>query len=480
MKQDIKIKQIIENYQKNPNEFFLDVLGAEAWEIQQKIAEVITNFSRITIRSCHASGKTWLAGRLALWFLYCHPRSIVITTAPTFRQVEEVLWREIRTAYANAKIRLGGTLLKTKLDLRDDWFAIGLSTDHPEQFQGFHAEHILIIADEASGVPEPIFQAIEGIMASGKAKLILIGNPTKLTGYFADSFKDPRFKPFHISAFDTPNIKAKQLIYQGLINLDWVEDMRRKYGEDSDVYRVRVLGEFPKAESDTLIPLEDIERAMKREVEAEGEKVMGVDVARFGDDKSVILVRQGKKVLEIRKTQKQDTMAISGEVIAMIRKHGINPANVNIDVVGLGAGVVDRLREQGFKINGVNVGEKAKNEEQYANLRAELYDKVKQEIKEIALLEDEDFYQLANIKYKFNSAGKLQIESKEEMKKRGLTSPDIADALCLSFATELGISRIPSFLQYAKKIEQEMPKTPKELTIEDLQKMFREGRFFIQ
>jgi hypothetical protein len=213
--------------------------------------------------------------------------------------------------------------------------------------------------------------------------------------------------------------------------------MKSYYGEDSDVYRVRVLGEFPKADVDSLISVDEVYKAIQREVTVvpQWEKKMGVDVARFGDDRTAILVRQMEKVIRKEIFFGLDTMQITGHVLRIAKEEVVRPDNISVDVIGIGAGVVDRLREQGWHVEGVNVGEQAADHEHYANARAELYVKVKEWLKTGSFPKDDDFYELANVKYKFNSKGQLQIESKDDMKKRGLASPDVADALMLTFAS---------------------------------------------
>lgn len=431
-----QIKTTLRNYRKNPNRFFINILGVEPWEKQQEINNLIARYKRITVRSCHASGKTWDISRIVAWWLTCFSNSICITTAPTFRQVEQIIWRNIRTAHTNSKIPLGGELLKTRWDFAEDWFAVGLSTDEPEAFQGFHGKYIMIIVDEASGVDEKTYEAIEGILAGGKAKLVLIGNPTRLVGSFAQAFKSKSYKKIHISGFDTPNVKENKIVIPGLMNPEYPKEMEEKYGKDSDIYRVKVLGEFPKEESDTVISLEDVEGAMKREAKPEGTKIGACDVARFGDDLTVLGVRQGNKVYNIKKLSKRTTMAVSGEIIAFLKDNDIKPENFRVDVIGIGAGVVDRLHEQGYDVIGVNVGLPPTDPETYANLRAEgYYDIIRKEIKNLDLPDDDDWLQLANIKYLYNSKGQLKIESKEDMKKRGLKSPDLADMLLLTYVT---------------------------------------------
>lgn len=431
-------QQIIELQEKirnNPVFFSEEVLKSPLWEKEREILEAIRDNSEVSVRSCHASGKTYTAARIVNWWMCSWNDAVVITTAPTFRQVEQLLWREIRSSVSGKFIYPENSVLNTRIDLGDKWFALGLSADKAEQFQGFHSPHLLVVVDEASGVSEDIYTAIDGITPT---KILLIGNPTQNTGRFASSFKSLNVKKIQISAFDTPNLVEQRVVIPGLISASDVERFKTHYGEASDIYRVRVLGEFPLSDADALISVDDVYKAIHREVtiQSQWEKKIGVDVARFGDDRTAIVVRQMEKVIRKEVFSSLDTMQITGNVLKIARDEQIKPENIYVDVIGIGAGVVDRLREQGWRVSGVNVGEKAEDQEHYMNLRAELYaGKVKEWIQTADIPEDDDFYELANIKYKFTSTGKLQIESKEDMKKRGLHSPDVADALMLTFSS---------------------------------------------
>ncbi len=428
---------------EDPKWFVENVLGGQLWEKELEILDSVKNHRDTAVRSCHASGKTFTAARIANWWLCSYTDSVVITTAPTFRQVKEILWREIRSAVAGKHIYPENAVLDTQINLGENWFALGLSTDRSDQFQGFHSPHLLFIGDESSGIPEEIFQAVDGLAPE---KTLLLGNPLHNQGTFADSFKRDGVSKIHISAFDTPNIKAGSRMIPGLITTEDVNTIKQKYGEDSDVYRVRVLGEFPLQDSDSLIGVDAVAKAMEREVSVlpQWEKKMGVDPARFGDDRTVILVRQMEKVIRKDVFVSLDTMAITGHVLNIAKEEFVKGENINVDEIGIGAGIVDRLREQGWRVNGVNVGTKAEDDEHYANLRAELYDaKVKPWLKTGSLPKDDDFYELANIRYKFNSTGKLILEKKEDMKKRGLPSPDVADALSLTFASSQEMFSMP-------------------------------------
>ncbi|NPV44817.1 MAG: AAA family ATPase [Firmicutes bacterium] len=431
-------KMVLDRARQDPVFFVRQVLGGDPWEKQEEILEAVRDHKRVAVRACHGVGKTKVAAWVALWFLYTHPNSKVITTAPTWHQVENLLWREIHAAHAASRIPLGGKVLQTQIELGKQWFALGLSTDKPERFQGFHAEHILLIVDEASGVEQYIFDAAEGFLTSTGAKLLLIGNPTQLSGEFYNAFRSPLYHKIHISAFDSPNLKAGKIVRPYLVTPEWVEDKRLKWGETSPMWYSRVLGEFPEQGDDTLIPLAWIEAAQQRWfAEQDGGPIeLGVDVARYGSDSTVIVVRKGNKASIVAQIYGQDTMEVTGRVIDALRQTGASVAKV--DEIGIGAGVVDRLKEQRYPVQGMNTSEAAYDKERFANKRAEWYWGLRERFQsgDVAIpLDDELASQLASLKYKFDSRGRIQIESKEELRKRGLPSPDKADALMLAFAS---------------------------------------------
>jgi hypothetical protein len=296
----------------------------------------------------------------------------------------------------------------------------------------------MVIFDEASGISPKIYEAALGALAGGEiVRFVLIGNPTQNSGPFYDAFKDPDYSKIHISAFDTPNVQAKQQIIPGLVTWDWVERLRKKYGEDSDLYRVRVLGNFPLHASDTLISIDLVERAFNadRELHNQDDERIGLDPARFGDDDSAFVHRQGNKAKVLEVVNGNDTMTLAGKCVVYLRDHP--KASLWIDVIGLGAGIFDRLREQpsiASRVFGVNSAGSPRDETEYLNIRAESWGNVRDWLRDAVLEKHDDFYELAQPKYKITSAGKLQLESKEDMKKRGVASPNVGDALALTLS----------------------------------------------
>lgn len=437
------IGKLSTKFQDDPELFFNDYLGVDLWEKEKEIVKSIWENRKTTIRSCHGSGKTFTVARSALAFMYSFPPAVVINTAPTARQVQNQFWREFRAAHNRAKVPLGGDLLKTQFNLDEDWFAMGFSTsqgandDFADKFQGWHGKNMLFVVDEASGVSEAILEAIDGAMSGGLiVRLVYIGNPTRRTGSFHSSFTNKGFNKIHISAFDIPNVKEKRVVVPGLTTHEWVEEMREKYGEDSDVWRVRVLGEFPIHESDTLIGIDTIERAMECDRENYGEEeALGVDPARFGTNFSAWVYRKGNFAKIVKKMQSSDLMTVAGETARMLKEN--KNLKAYIDIVGLGAGVYDRLKEQNdisSRVFGVNSAQPAKDKEKHKNVRIESWEAVKDWLKDANLEKSEEWYQLAQVKYKITSTGQLQLESKEDMEKRGIQSPDVADALALTLS----------------------------------------------
>ncbi|MBI3912530.1 MAG: hypothetical protein HY320_16545 [Armatimonadetes bacterium] len=441
-----------------PVDFVREVLGGEPWLRQAEILEALRDEGRVTVRSAHGVGKTWVAACASLWFLYTRLPVAVLTTAPTHRQVREILWREIRRLHRQSRKRgraLPGKCLETALRVNEDCFALGLSTDEADRFQGFHALHVLVVVDEAAGVPEEIYEAIDGVLTTDDARLLLIGNPTHAHGRFYQSHRQPGWRKFVISALDCPNLQGVNLDdlttdpdptpRPGLVTARWVRERRAEWGEDSLLYQTRVLGNFPEQEEDALIPLAWIEAAVTRGSRKLSERVapgceglveMGVDLARFGTCESVAYVRQGPDVVAAAYWRKEDLMQSTGRVAELIRRY--RPAWVKVDAVGVGAGVADRLHELGHTgVLEVNGGRAASDPERFAWLRDELYFALRDRFRDgaISLPEDDRLVaQLAALRYSYTSRGQQRVESKDEMRERGLPSPDRADALALCFA----------------------------------------------
>lgn len=448
-------QKLVDRGHRDPVWWCREVLGYEPWSLQERILESVRDNPETSVASCHGAGKTSIAARSALWFLYNHRPSVVLTTAPSNRQVRGLLWKEIGVAHRDAKYPLGGRLLTQELKLAEDWYAWGFTAPdwNPDRFQGFHEVNILVVVDEACGVSRAIGEAIAGVLSSENARLLRIGNPTDINTDFGESFKTPGVAKFYCSVFDTPNFTAFGITQEDieqdkwqdkvttdlpnpkLVTPEWVAGRWRRW-RSSPMYQSRVLAKFPEQSRDTLIALSLIEAAQQRELERSDPHELGVDVARFGDDHSSIYERCGPVVRLRERFYKADTMESAGRV-----SHALDETNADtakIDVVGIGAGVYDRLHEQGKPVVQANAGAASSDNEQYLNARAEWFWSLRERFEsgdiDIDPEDEELASQLSSLRYKYDSRGRVVIESKDEMKKRGLPSPDDADAVAMAFA----------------------------------------------
>lgn len=451
------------SYRTRPEQFARDVLGSRWWSRQREVGRLVARHRRIAVKSANGVGKTYLAADLALWFLYTHRPSIVLTTAPTWRQVRHLLWEEIRRRFRAVQPPLPGKLLHTRLSAAEGWFALGLATDDPVKFQGFHADNLLIIFDEASGIPDGIWEAAEGVAVGKTNKVLAIGNPLTTSGRFYKLFRPQSgWRQQTISALAHPNVTGAEPAIPGAVTSEaidarvqeWAteEEEKPRHGGDEErtagafewrgrrykangLFRSRVLGEFPDTDEDTLIPLRWIEEAVEREVAASAERRAAVDVARFGSDSTVVGLREGDRVVRIDAIQGADLMEVSGRVMRLA--YEVHPESVTVDVVGLGAGVVDRLVELGLDgLVPFNGGEAAHNPLRFANRRAESYWALRERFRtgDISIPRDEELIEeLAALRYQHTSKGQIKMESKDVMKRRGMKSPDRADMLSMLF-----------------------------------------------
>jgi len=434
----MQLSELILTYEKHPDLFVEDLLGVTPQDWQREVMSAVAKGQRrCSIRSGHGVGKSSCASWLMIWFLLTRYPVKVVVTAPTASQLFDALFAECKRW-----IKELPTPIKSLLEMKSDRIELGSSpteafisartsrSESPESLAGVHADHVLLVVDEASGVPESVFEAAYGSMSGKDATTILLGNPTRSSGYFYET---------HTRLRDSWWTKQVSCLDSPLVSPDFIAEMELKYGADSNAMRVRVLGEFPLAEDDTLISLHAVEQASKRKVEQpEGTPVVwGLDVARYGDDASVLCIRQGRHLMELHSWKKLSLMELSGRVLDLLNSADEPPEEILVDSIGLGAGVLDRLRELDISARGVNVSESPAMADRYANLRAELWDLTKQWFSEEVQIPNDDslIADLTAPRYSFNSSGKMIVESKAETKKRLGRSTDFADSLVLTFAS---------------------------------------------
>lgn len=423
-------------YRSNPVGFVRDVLGQSptAWQ-EDALRKVAAGRRRISIRAGHGVGKSTVCAWAVVWFMCTRFPQKTVMTAPTAGQLFDALFSELK-----AQVNRLPPVLRDSFDVFSDRIALKgapessfasartSSSDRPEALAGIHSEHVLLIIDEASAVPEAVYEAAAGSMSGHSACTILIGNPTRNSGMF--------YKTHHelASDWDTMHVSC---VDNALVAADFVDQIRATYGEESNAYRIRVLGEFAVADDDTLIAAEIVDSAMTRDVSGTEQDVMvyGVDVARFGSDRSALCKRRGNVVIEVKSWGGLDLMQLVG---AIVNEANIDrPDEICVDTIGLGSGVADRLREMGYNVRDVNVAETSAMNPNANRLRDELWLSVRDWLstRGVKIPNDASLrHELVAPRYTFTSTGKIVVESKDLMRKRGMRSPDLADALCLTFA----------------------------------------------
>lgn len=405
---------------------------------------------REAVSSGHGVGKSALVAWLILWAMSTRPHMAGVVTANTAAQLETKTWRELSLWWKRSINRSWFQWTATKfyqVENPDTWFvaAIPWSKEKSEAFAGLHAEHVLVIFDEGSGIDDVIWDVSEGAMTTKGALWCAFGNPTRNTGRFRECFGKfkHRWKTWQIDSRDAKKANRAQID-------QWIED----YGEDSDFVRVRVRGVFPRTASSQFISSDAVDSCRKYRAKGYEElpKVIGVDVARFGSDQSVITRRQGRKVWAQVKIRGMDTMQVSSKVVEEIES--FRPHAVLIDGVGIGAGVVDRLRQLGHNVIDVSAGSRASNPEKYSNKRAEMWDRMRQAINDgLELPDDSELSEdLSALTYGYTPTQLLQLEKKEDLKKRGLSSPDCADSLALTYAENVLADNGWQPIKYKRKV----------------------------
>ena len=434
--------QFITLYRVDPVLFVKEVLGVEPDEWQQDFLNAVASGERkISIRSGHGVGKSTTASWAMLWFLLTRYPVKVVVTAPTSAQLYDALFAELKRWVKELPQPIQELLdvkqerIELKASATEAFISARTSrAEQPEALQGVHSDNVMLVADEASGVPEAVFEAAAGSMSGHNALTILLGNPVRSSGFFFEThnrLKDEWWTR-RVSCLDSTRVSK-----------EYVQDMKSRYGEESNAYRIRVLGEFPRSDDDTIIPMELLESAKHRDTRAyeDAPIVWGLDVARFGSDSSVLCKRQSNVVHTLERWRNLDLMQLTGAVVAQYEAcdHKNRPAEILVDSIGLGAGVVDRLRQLKLPARGINVSESPAMGGTYLNLRAELWHKAKAwlEKRDCKIPNNEDLIgELATVRYTFTSNGKIKIESKDDIRRRGLKSPDMADAFVLTFASD--------------------------------------------
>lgn len=449
---------------RNPTRWTLENLHSHLWSKQSEIINSIVRHPRTTVRSAHDTGKSFTAAVATCWWLSVHPvgSAFVITSAPTAAQVEVILWREIAKAKGRGKLPgriTTGTIPKWKTQ-EGEIIAYGRkpadlqSEASGQAFQGVHARYVLIILDEACGIPSWLWQSIHTIATNKYARILAIGNPDVPDTDFHNTHKPENahmWNQIKIRAQDTPAFTGEDVpesLLLDLVDPNWVAERADDWGRESPLYVSKVDAEFPEVSEETLIHPRLIQDAQLRDLSSDALGVPGVyglDVARFGRNETVMYRNRGGNLRLEWHAQKQDTMRTAGRA-AKVLNETFGQAPMHIDTIGVGAGVFDRLAEQGFPVVPFVASEAPStpvNKKRFANRRAEQWWNFRMQLErgQIDLPQtNEDpklISQLASMRYFIRSDGKIQVESKEDMEDRGMPSPDRADAAMMACADPL-------------------------------------------
>jgi hypothetical protein len=423
------------------------------WSIQQEIAASIAVNKRTAVQSAHGLGKSYLAATMSAWWVDTHSpdETMVVTTAPSLDQVHAILWEEIRGIHSRAS--LPGVVQRTDRWLVGDRL-VGMGRkppDHSESsFQGIHRKYVLVILDEACGIPEWLWTAVETITTADTCRILAIGNPDDPNSHFRQLCKPaPGWETFKISCMDSPNFTGEEVppeLSALLTTKTWVEDRAAEWGTDNPLYIAKVLGEFPSDHPWSVVRLSDIYACRIGTPRTKEEMLpveLGIDVGGGGDE-TIIRERRGMKAGREWKEHSDKPEKISRLVLHAIKETGATC--IKIDSIGIGAGLVGEMRnlkETGHhsaKVVGVNVSEKARAPDKYYNLRSQLWwdcGRLAAEDRAFDLSEmenaDATVAQLLEPRYEHDLKGRVRVEAKDEIRKRIGRSPDNADAFLLAY-----------------------------------------------
>lgn len=435
------LTKLLVYYRTNPIDFVTQIIGATPTDQQKELIIAATKpHARVAVRSCTSSGKTAVLSWLTLYFLICFPNTKIVVTAPTAQQLHRVFRSELSLWHERMKSPFPSfyEIMKDNIHIigkKSTQFAsfVTGSAENKESMAGVHGDRVVIMVDEASALPAEIFDTLLGTLSSGETSFILVSNPVRASGSFYDLFQkgedSSKWDLLTFDSYGSPNVDE-----------EWIKEVIEYYGEDSDFVRMRVNGLFPVLDSAQFISTTSVEEATTRILTpmeyVHFPRVLGVDVARFGNDASVIVDRQGPKIHEIYSFRGLDTVDFSHQVL-QIYKSG-EYAKVFVDGIGIGAGVVDQLKRFSVPVVDVVVSQKSTEPKAYFNLRAQIYGRTKEWLDSASIPNDKELRDdLLSLNYSFNNKLQIVLESKKNLKSRGHASPDRSDALALTFSEDV-------------------------------------------
>lgn len=374
----------------------------------------------------------------------------MLTTAPTERQVKEIIWREIRHRHSTASVELPGKPLTMKLDMGPIDFMLGFSTNNIQQIQGFHSPNILVIIDEANGFPIELYDPIRSLLSGGeRAILFQIGNPIEPAGPFFESFSDGHTATHTISCLNHPNVVSGLNVIPGAVTKAWVDEQARLWGTDSAFWMSRVLGKFPSMATDIVISLMWVEQAEQTAWSRKLTKTkprfrLGFDAAEYGSDNNTWFVgdERGCRDIVVKRNIEQEEG--EGTTKYLMHKYEIKPEDVSIDAIGIGSGIASNFRRDNLMINAFKGSRSAMDDGTYANAITEAWFNIRHLLNPVSskycgysfggAKHDRLKSDLCTRKYKTNEKGQLKLEAKETYRKRMKRSPDFGDAMALCYS----------------------------------------------
>ena len=434
---DERLVELVSRWRDSPYDFVVECLNAIPTGQQKQVLDAIAlPCARVSIRSGHGTGKSTLFSWAALWGLVCFYDSKIPATAPTAHQLSDILWPEVVKWHKNMlePWKSAIKIKNDKISLEGSPNFVAARTgrkENPEALQGFHADHMIFLIDEASGIPEVVFEVARGALSTEGARILMAANPTRLSGYFYNSHHKNRdlWTRFQFSCLES-----------SMVTKTYPQEIADEYGEDSDMYRVRVLGDFPHASINQFMPGDVVESAMGKHLREDmynfAPKIIGVDVAMQGDDRSVIFIRQGLYSNILYQSRSNTPEELAAQTALLYDEHDADA--MIIDATGVGEAVMSSLRLMHRTPIAFYAAEKSLLPN-CANRRAEVWYKMRDWFKAGGAIPDNEDLRddLVAPEFQYTSSNKYQLERKVDMKKRGLASPDLADALALTFAADV-------------------------------------------
>lgn len=446
-------RRLARAYSRDAVAWVSDVLKIKIHDTLEEFLVAFQDNERISRKGCYSSAKTFDAAAAGLWFLFTRYPAKLVTTAPSGRQVEKLLWAEINTLHAANAERLGGRCLNTELKLEPERFGFGFAADKYNESgqQGFHSANVCFIGDEAPGLAPIIFNLYRKFCANpGTDKTLFIGNAINSATPFGQTFTTPGWKTITTRARDCINVKEGRVVIPGMVSAEWVRQMQIDYPEDSPIYQMMVEAKFPEQSEKGLIPtswvLAAFERWLRlRDRTLSGGKRLGVDIARGGGDETILTYRVGNFITEQRPLHTPD-LSVLEDLLELEASRGWG---ISLDVIGLGSAVYDNLRRRGVSVQPHNGAEKSERKDRsgafgFVNKRSEVYWSVRELLDPanggdrpdenlLAFPQCEKILQeLTAPDWSAVAGGKIKVESKEDVKKKINRSPDRADSLTIT------------------------------------------------